>query len=191
MMESENKNVSEIEITTFTVPFAIGKMKEKISISTQKPSQEQIIDQAFKFHSEGNILEAVKLYEYFIDQGYSDHRVFSNYGAILKRLGKLEEAKISLRKAIQLKPDFAPAHSNLGAILKRLDKLEEAEISLRKAIELDTELADAHYNLGVILKRLDKLEEAEISLRKAIQLKPDFAPAHSNLENILKKLGKL
>ena len=54
-----------------------------------KPSKEQIINQAFKFHSQGNISEARKYYQYFINQGFKDHRVFSNYGVILQGFGKL------------------------------------------------------------------------------------------------------
>ena len=54
-----------------------------------KPSKEQIINQAFKFHSQGNIPEAAKYYQYFIKQGFKDVRVLSNCGAILKGLGKL------------------------------------------------------------------------------------------------------
>ena len=40
------------------------------------PYKEQIINEAFKFHSQGNIPEAAKYYQYFIDQGFKDHRVF-------------------------------------------------------------------------------------------------------------------
>ena len=91
------------EIKTFPVPFALGEIKDNISISTNtpsKPSKEQIINQAFKFHSEGNISEAAKLYQYFINQGFKDHRVFSNYGVILQNLGKLQEAFNYFLKAI-------------------------------------------------------------------------------------------
>ena len=70
-----------------------------------KVSKEQIISQAFKFHSQGNISEAARYYQYFIDQGLIDHRVLSNYGVILKDLGKLQEAELSTRKAIELKPN--------------------------------------------------------------------------------------
>jgi len=79
------------EVKTFSVPFALGEIKENISISTNtpsKPSKEKIINQAFKFHSQGNISEAAKYYQFFINQGFKDHRVFSNYGVILKDLGK-------------------------------------------------------------------------------------------------------
>ena len=109
-----------------------------------KPSKEQIINQAFQFHSQGNISEAAKLYQYFITRGFKDHRVFSNYGGILQGLGKLQDAEISYRKAIELKPDYAKAHYNLGIILKNLGKLQDAEISYRKAIEFKHDYAEAY-----------------------------------------------
>ena len=61
------KNIPEVQ--TFTVPFALGEIKENITLNTNtpsKPSKEQIINQAFKFHSQGNISEAAKYYQYFI-----------------------------------------------------------------------------------------------------------------------------
>jgi hypothetical protein len=112
-------------------------------------------------------------------------------GITLQELGKLEDAEISLRKAITLKPDYAEAHSNLGVTLKELGRLEEAEKSIRQAIILKPDYAEAHSNLGVTLKELGKLEEAEKSFRKAIILKPDYAKAHYNLGVTLKELSKL
>ncbi len=182
------------EVKTFSVPFPLVTNPENITITTKtpsKPAKEQIINQAFKFHSQGKISEAIKYYQYLIKEGYKDHRFFSNYGVILKNQGKLDEAEIYQRKAIELKPDLATAHSNLGNILRNQGKLKEAESSTRKAIELKPNDAEAYSNLGVIFKDLGKLHDAESSQRKAIELKPDFATAHSNLGNILKDLGKL
>tara|TARA_B100000579_G_scaffold386940_1_gene359026 strand:- start:32 stop:295 length:264 start_codon:yes stop_codon:yes gene_type:complete len=79
-------------------------------------SAEQLITQAFKFHSQGNLSEAIKYYQYFINQGFKDHRVFSNYGVIIKNLGKLKEAELSQRKAIELNPHFATAHYNFSKL---------------------------------------------------------------------------
>ncbi len=182
------------EVKTFPVPFALGEIKENITIKTKtpsKPSKEQIINQAIQFHSQGNISEAAKYYQQIINQGLNDHRVFSNYGVILKNLGKLEEAELSTRKAIELNPNDAMAHSNLGSILRDLGKSEEAELSTRKAIELNPDLAVAHSNLGLILSDLGKSKEAELSTRKAIEISPDYAEAHSNLGVILKNLVKV
>ncbi len=109
----------------------------------------------------------------------------------MRDLDQLQEAELSLRKAIELNPDFAQAHSNLGNIFGDLGKLKEAELSLRKAIKFNPDFAEAHSNLGNILKDLGKLQDAETSTRKAIKLNPHYAMAHSNLGIILKDLGKL
>ena len=156
-----------------------------------KPSKEQIIKQAFKFHSQGNLLDAAKNYQYLIDQDFNNPLIYANYGAVLQSLGKLQEAEKSTRRAIELKADFAEAYFNLGNILRDLGKLQEAESSHRKSIELKPSFAEAHGNLGNILKDLGKLKEAEISLLKAIQLNPNFAEAYSNLGSVLISLGRL
>ena len=57
-------------------------------------------------HQEGDILEAIKYYQKIIKQGYDAPTVFSNYGVILKSLGKLKEAEISTRKTLELNPNL-------------------------------------------------------------------------------------
>ncbi len=65
-------------------------------------------------------------------------------------LGKLQDAEISTRKAIELDPNLAEAHSNLGTILIDLGKLQDAETSTRKAIELNPDFSKAYYSLSLI-----------------------------------------
>ena len=166
------------------------KSKKKSNKKT-KLSKEQIINKAIQFHLKGNIPEAKKYYQYCISQGFNDHIVFSNYALILQGIGKLVEAELSTRKAIEIKPDFAEAHSNLGNILSDLGKLEDAEISFRKAIEINPNFANAQYNLGGILIDIGKSKEAEVHTRKAIEINPNFTDAYLNLGNILKDIGKL
>ena len=83
-MDSSNQEAEEnkkaTDIKTFPIPFALGENQENITITTNTPSKvskEQIIKQAFKFHSQGNISEASKYYQQIINQGCNDHRVFS------------------------------------------------------------------------------------------------------------------
>ena len=187
-MDSSSKEFEEkkkiTEVKTFTVPFASEEIKKNLTINTNtssKPFKEQIINQAFKFHSQGNISEAAKYYQYFINQGFTDPRVLSNYGDILKNLGKLKEAEISTRKAIELKPNFAEAHLNLGNILHDLGKLQEAELSYRKAIELKPDFAEAHSNLGAYLTDIGNLDDGEVSMNKANKIKSNIIKNHLNL----------
>ncbi|WP_269606548.1 tetratricopeptide repeat protein [Prochlorococcus marinus] len=176
------------------VRFPLGEIKENITVITNTDSQlskERIFNQACKFHSEGNIQEAKKYYQYFINQGFKNHIVFSNYGNILHELGNSKEAVLLYRKAIKIKPDYTDFYYNLSIILKDIGNLEEAELSTRKAIELKPDYAEAHYNLGIILKDLGNLKQSELSYRNAIKIKPDYAEAHYNLGIILKDLGNL
>ena len=188
-----DKRKEKSRVKTYPVPFAFGEIKKSISIASNAPSKsskEEIINKARDFHKQGNIKEAKKYYQLLIKEGCIDHRVYSNYGSILKGLGKLQEAEIFTRKAIDLKPDSADLHSNLGMILKDLYKLQEAELSTRKAIYLKPDFAIAHSNLGIILRAMGKLQEAEVFTRKAIKIKPDYANAHCNLGFILEDMGR-
>ncbi len=103
----------------------------------------------------------------------------------MRDLGKLQEAELSTRKAIEINPDLEDAHLNLGSILRDLGKLQEAELSTRKAIKLNADYADAHSNLGSILSDLGKLQEAELSTRKAIQLDQKNQTIKDNLINLI------
>ncbi|WP_413678629.1 tetratricopeptide repeat protein [Prochlorococcus sp. MIT 0916] len=195
IMESSDKDQGGKKITgvkTFSVPFALGEIKENITVNTNtpsKPSKEEIINQAFKFHSKGNISEAAKYYQLFINQGLKDQRVFSNYGVILKDLGKLKEAELSYRKGIEIKPDYANAHLNLGNILKDQGKLQDAELSYRKAIELKHDFAEAHFNLGIILEDLGKLDQALLCFEAAIDINKNLEIALEEIGKVLLKIG--
>ena len=168
--------------------YSKNKIKKKSNIESYK---KQIINQAIQLQLKGKNLEAAKFYQQIINQGCNDQRVFLNYGVIFKKFRKLKEAEFFIRKAIEINPDYALAHSNLGTILKDLGKLKEAEFATRKAIEINPGIAEAYSNLGTILKNLGKLKEAELTTRKAIEINPNYALAHSNLGSILKNLGNL
>ena len=111
-------------------------------------SKGEIINKAFQFHSRGDIAEASKYYQFFINKGFKDHRVFLNCAEILKDLGKSKEAEILIRRAIELQPDYALAYNNLGNILSAQNKLKEAESCFRKAITLNPNLTKAYVNLS-------------------------------------------
>jgi len=70
-LRQENEKVSGLK--TYTVPIVLNEIKEKITLSTNKQyksSKEKIINHAFEFHSLGNISEAARYYQNFINQGY-------------------------------------------------------------------------------------------------------------------------
>jgi Flp pilus assembly protein TadD len=103
----------------------------------------------------------------------------------------LDEAIACFRRALQLKPDYAEAHSNLGTVLKDQGKLDEAVACFRRALELKPDFAGAHGNLGNALREQGKLDEAVACCCRALALQPDLAEVHSNLGIVFKDQGKL
>ena len=145
------------KIEQFWLSYISALIREK-----QFENAKQVLEQAKKQELSGENL-------HFID------------AQINQNMGRLEEAEASYKKSIELKPDFAEAHSNLGVVLYGLGKLDEAEASLRQAIALKPDYAEAHSNLGLMLQELGRLGEAIASLNKAIALKSDYVEAHHNL----------
>ena len=161
------------------------RSKEHISNKQDfKPIKENLIKLAFKYHLKGEKYNEAKCYEYFIKQGYSDYRVFNNYGAILKSIRKYKEAELYTRKALELKPNYPNAYYNLGCIYIDIKKLKEAELYTRKALALKADFFDANYNLGFILRDLGKLEESEKYLLKTIKLNSECAKAYMILSTL-------
>ena len=167
------------------------KPKKKLNYSRNKLQYQQILNEAFKYHSIGNISEAKKYYQYLIKEDFQNSDVFNNYGIILKELGKYQEAGLHFRKSIDINPADDKSYTNLGGILKELGKYQEAEYYVKKAIEINPNNAIAYSNLGSILIKLGYLKEAEISISKAIKLNPNLADAHSTLTLILIDYGRL
>jgi predicted O-linked N-acetylglucosamine transferase (SPINDLY family) len=114
-----------------------------------------------------------------------------NLGATLQALGQLAAAAVCLRRALEIQPDSAAAHSNYGNVLLHLDRLEPAESSYLRALEINPELAVPHNNLGLIYGRIRRLHESVARFRRAIELDPTYADAFANLGGVLKDLGRL
>lgn len=185
MEDSNQEKQKKYHNHTYTVPYDLND-DENIVVPNQE-SINKITNKAFLLHSQGNIAEAAKYYQYLIKKNSHNHIVYSNYGVILQNTGKSKEAEIILKKAIQINPDFALGHFNLGNTLKSLGKLREAEKSQRQVIRLDPNYAKAHLNLGLILKDLGQIHQAEASIRASIRIDPNLTEAKLSLESIIKK----
>ena len=54
--KQEKKRVTEVK--TYPVPYELEEIKENLTVNTNtpfNPSKEQLINQAFKYHSQGNL----------------------------------------------------------------------------------------------------------------------------------------
>ena len=86
-------------------------------------------------------------------------------GLVQYETGHYDDAVQSIRTAIALKPDFAPACVNLGLALHKLGKIDEALASYDRAKALQPDYAEAHYSRGNVLLDLKRLDVRSVELR--------------------------
>ena len=78
-----------------------------------------------------------------------------------------------LRRALELKPDYADAHSNLGNALQEQGQLDQAVASVSASFGAQAGLLRRLNNLGNALRAQGKLTESVASYERALELKPD------------------
>lgn len=83
-------------------------------------------------------------------------------------------AELEFKRAIDLKPNYAPAHLWYGFHLMALGRADESIAEARRAIELDPLSCEANTGLGVYLFYARRYDEAEEQLRKTLDLEPNF-----------------
>ena len=107
------------------------------------------------------------------------------------RAGRLDDAVVHYRSALEVDPNCVEGHFNLGLALKNLGQLDGAVTHYRKVLKINPGHAKAHNNLGNTLRDQGRPVDAIASYRKAIELRSDYAEAHYNLGVALIKPGRL
>ena len=110
--------------------------------------------------------------------------------AFLFRGGDVRSAIREYKKALELNPKNAIAHSNLGGLLVNEGMPVEGAFHLSEAIRLDSQNYSAHYNLARLLFHQGRVDEAIEHYFAAVAIKPDLADAHSTLGALLCARGR-
>ena len=111
-----------------------------------------------------------------------------NQGIILRKQGKLKEAKKVLQDALFKKYQNPYLLSELGAINRDLGKFKQAKQAYLSAIRIESAYANAHYNLGILADLY--LHDPELALKEfkayqALQEKPN-----RKVKGWIKELGR-
>lgn len=104
-----------------------------------------------------------------------DNQAWSNRGLIFWRLGQLDSAVFSLRKAIEYKPGDAISWGNLGSVYFTSGRPEPALDAYQKSVELNPNFADGWYNIGILKYNAGNKDEACAALSKSASLGKELA----------------
>jgi tetratricopeptide (TPR) repeat protein len=131
------------------------------------------------------------LWRTIIERNPTAWMAHNNLGAFLLRAGKVDEAIVHFRKALEIKADHVEAQANLGNALLQEGELDNAIAEYDKALEIKPDYAEVHYNLGNALLRKGQVDQAIAHYEKALAIKPDYADVHNNLGIVLLQKGQV
>ena len=97
----------------------------------------------------------------------------TNLGAALQTGERFAEAEGRYRRAIAIKPDYAPAHVNLGTVLVLQNRLDDAIDAFTRARQLGSNDPELPGRLGYALVRAGRNQEAIAVHRAAVARTPN------------------
>jgi len=132
---------------------------------------------------------AFDAYKKAIELKPDDAAYHNNYGLLLARAKKFDEAKAELQSAAALDPPGAGKYFfNLGAVLVNGGNYGQAEEAFKQAIAADPTYADAHYQYGVaLMAKATTTADGKVvpppgtveAFQKYLELKPDGKDAEA------------
>jgi Flp pilus assembly protein TadD len=114
-----------------------------------------------------------------------------NLGEVCRRIGQLEQAVISGKKACELAPKDVDALHNLGLAYLDVHDYKNASQIYRRLLKLNPLHGLAWNNLGAALEKIGEINEAFKAYTKAVELNPQHAEAQNNLGAIYYENGSL
>ncbi len=145
--------------------------------------------------------KAIEAYQKVLELMPEDAAYHNNFGLVLARAGRLEEAQAELKKAAELNPaDAGKYYYNLGAVLVNTGKQDQATEAFKQAIEADPTYANAWFQYGMSLLAKAKIGEdgsiippegTKEALQKYLELAPNgpyAASAQGALQSLQSKV---
>jgi tetratricopeptide (TPR) repeat protein len=160
-----------------------------------RPPQNHDLDREFQAavsqYESGRYAEAAAKLENLVHEAPESFEVQELLGLVYSAQSQDARATQHLRKAVNLKPDSAPARTNLAANLARLGKIDLATEQFKKAVELDPRNFETNHNLGESYVRSGKVAEAAPFLEKAQQIDPSSYDNGYDLSLAYLQVGRL
>lgn len=133
---------------------------------------------------------AASLYERALPLDGANAALLSDYGVVLRALGRPRDAVAQYDKALALRPDFVAALCNRGNAYRDLKRPHDALASFDGALIVEPGRADALCGRGYALLDAGRNDEALASFDAAIDVRPDYGSAYLGRGNAQLALGR-
>ena len=116
--------------------------------------------------SDNKLEEALPVFETAIQKQPGLYIGYFYYGKIIEKMndGRQEQAIEALRKAVQLRPEFAEGHYELARALEHAGRTAQAIAEYKASVERDPALAESQYRLSVLYRKQGDIARADLAL---------------------------
>lgn len=118
----------------------------------------------------------------------TDPELHHAVGLILLKEGDVDEARLSFKKALEVREDYVPSHVELAQLALNAENFPAAEQHLRRILQADGKNAAAHLGLGVAYKGMGQYDKAMQEYDEAEKLDPELAAVNLNRAIILHRV---
>jgi predicted Zn-dependent protease len=116
--------------------------------------------------SDNKLEEALPVFQTAIQKQPGLYIGYFYYGKIIEKMndGRQEQAIEALRKAVQLRPEFAEGHYELARALEHAGRTAEAIAEYKASVERDPALAESQYRLSLLYRKQGDIARADLAL---------------------------
>lgn len=140
-------------------------------------SIQDLFTQAYQLHQEGQLQQAIALYEQLLASSPHSIQVLHYLALANAQLGNMALAEHFFAKVLQLEDLHVPTHINLAKVYAQQGKYMQALQQYRLAVHIQPECVEAHYYLGLLLLKMQKLSAAKTQFNNVMALCPHHIPA--------------
>ncbi len=154
-------------------------------------SYETIFQQALKFHQNGQLDEAEKLYRQVLQIAPKNPQILNLLGIIAQSKNLHEQAVSYFEQSLLNDSNNFEVYFNLGWSLFELKKYAEAANAYHRVITLKPQTFQAYNALGKIYALENKNLEAKSAFEHALAINPKYLEAQINLACLEQNLSQL
>jgi len=149
-----------------------------------------LLKRAFKFHTDGNLNEAKKLYELILNEDPQNSEVLHLYGILFGQIGDLQKSYDYIKNAILINPEVPDYYKNLGLVQIKLGNIEDAWFQYEKYLSIKPDDNETNIRLATMLKNMGELDVALKYFHRSLEIEknPDI---YYEIGMIYKKKGFL
>lgn len=158
------------------------------SEAARSPDAQQLL--AMCYAEIGDVGQADSAFRSALELAPDNLLLLVNYGTMLRKFGRAEEALNVFQRAAGVAPDSAQAWLEVGITALQAGRNPLSLSALGRAVELQPDSALAWHALGNARRADGQVEGAESAFDKAISIAPEYGSAWVNLGAVRRLLGR-